>query len=192
VEPVAVKIYRREVRPERGDFADSAVRNLYVSSAKLALQSCNRRLAYLSPGSCIAVGIAMPRSTATEFTLGSVQAKRMFLGWGLSVDGLTVAVIAYDTLYLKANAATQGHFVAAGCQIFEHEANGRKRQMLYHTAPESALESRAAMQPWAALAMQAAVAARKPEKAAKRSAATKAESVTKPRKLGTKPASAKK
>jgi DNA transformation protein and related proteins len=142
----------------------------------------------------------MPRSIASEFaqakarppgadfadycceligSLGPVQAKRMFLGWGLSVDGLTVAVIAYDTLYLKADAATQAHFVAAGCQIFEHEANGRKRQMQYYTAPEGALESRAAMQPWAAFAMQAAVAARKPEKAAKRSAATKPAELTK-------------
>jgi DNA transformation protein and related proteins len=149
----------------------------------------------------------MPRNSTPEFTLtqprpagadfadhcceligslGPVQAKRMFLGWGLSVDGLTVAVIAYDTLYLKANAATQAHFVAAGCQIFEHEANGRKRQMQYHTAPESALESRAAMQPWAALAMQAAVAARKPEKAVKRSVAIKAPAVTKPQKTSAK------
>jgi DNA transformation protein and related proteins len=28
----------------------------------------------------------------------------MFAGWGLGVDGLTVAVMAWDTLYLKANA----------------------------------------------------------------------------------------
>jgi DNA transformation protein and related proteins len=155
----------------------------------------------------------MPRNSPPEFTrtkprppgadfadycceligsLGAVHAKRMFLGWGLSVDGLTVAVIAYDTLYLKAHAATQAHFVAAGSQIFEHEANGRKRQMQYYTAPESALESRAVMQPWAALAMQAAVAARKPEKAVKRSAATKPAAVTKPRRLSAKTPSAKK
>jgi DNA transformation protein and related proteins len=131
----------------------------------------------------------MPRSTSTtEFThakarspgadfadyccdllgsLGEVQAKRMFLGWGLSVDGLTVAVIAWDTLYLKANAQTQPHFAAASCRVFEHEAKGVTRRMQYYTAPESALDSRAGMQPWAALAMQAAVAARKPVKAAK-------------------------
>jgi len=130
-------------------------------------------------------GTAMPRNTPTEFTqarprspsadfadhccelmgsLGTVQAKRMFLGWGLSVEGLTVAVIAWDTLYLKTNAETLPPFVAAGCQVFEHTAKGVTRRMHYHTAPESALESRPAMQPWAALAMQAAVAARKPPK----------------------------
>jgi DNA transformation protein and related proteins len=94
--------------------------------------------------------------------LGHVQAKRMFLGWGLSVEGLTVAVIAWDRLYLKANTQTQSQFLAAGCQVFEHESKGVTRRMQHYTASEAALESRAAMQPWAALAMQAAVAARKP------------------------------
>jgi DNA transformation protein and related proteins len=130
----------------------------------------------------------MPRSSTPEYTqtkprppgadfadyccellgsFGEVQAKRMFLGWGLSVDGLTVAVIAWNTLYLKANAQTQPQFAAAGCQVFEHEAKGITRRMQYYTAPETALESRAAMQPWGALAMQAAVAALKPAKAVK-------------------------
>lgn len=125
----------------------------------------------------------MPRSTAPEFTrakarppgadfadyccellgsLGEVQAKRMFSGWGLSVDGLKVAIIAWDRLYLKANAQTQPNFASAGCQLFEHEAKGKTRRLQYYTAPDSALESHAAMQAWADLAMQAAVAARRP------------------------------
>jgi DNA transformation protein and related proteins len=125
-------------------------------------------------------GVASASRTTTEYTqakarpagadfadyccellasLGAVEAKRMFLGWGLSVGGLTVAVIARSELYLKANAQTLMHFEAAGCQVFEHTANGRTRRMQYYTAPESALESQAQMQPWAALAMQAAVAA---------------------------------
>lgn len=102
-------------------------------------------------------------------SLGEVQAKRMFLGWGLSVDSLTVAVIAWDTLYLKANADSLPNFTAAGCRVFEHESKGVTRRMQYYTAPELALESRTAMQPWAALAMQAALAARKPVRATKRS-----------------------
>jgi DNA transformation protein len=155
------------------------------------------------PVSSQSIEIAMPRSSTTEYaqaktrppgadfadyscellgSLGDVQAKRMFLGWGLAVDDLTIAVIAYDTLYLKANAQTQADFVAVGCQVFEHVANGRTRRMQYYTAPEAALESCAAMQPWAALAMQAALAARKPAKAVKKMGAEKAVAVTKPRK----------
>ncbi|MFM9926200.1 TfoX/Sxy family protein [Variovorax sp. H27-G14] len=151
----------------------------------------------------------MPRRTLTEYTqakarppgadfadyccelmasLGDIQAKRMFLGWGLSVNDLTVAVIAWDTLYLKANAQTQPHFAAVGSQVFEHEANGRTRRMQYSTAPEGALESSTAMQPWAALAMQAAVAALKPARTTRRSATAKtvavAVTVTKPRQSG--------
>lgn len=150
----------------------------------------------------------LPRSSATEYTqskarppgadfadyccellasLGDIQAKRMFMGWGLSVDGLTVAVIAWDKLYLKANAETLQHFVAAGCRVFEHTANGKTRSMQYYTAPEAALESRAAMQPWAAWALQAAVAAhtvaaRKPVAAAKKNRAQQAVDERLPRK----------
>ena len=116
-------------------------------------------------------------------SLGDVHAKRMFLGWGLSVDGLTVAVIAYNALYLKANAETLPQFAAAGCQVIEHESKGVKRRMHYYTAPEAALESRAAMQPWAALAIQAALAARKLAKVVRpRAAASKAVANAKPRK----------
>lgn len=125
----------------------------------------------------------MPRRTAPEYTqakarppgadfadyccellgsLGEVRARRMFSGWGLSVDGLTVAIIAWDRLYLKANAQTQPHFATAGCQRFEYEAQGKTRHLRYYTAPDSALESRAAMRAWADLAMQAAAVARKP------------------------------
>nr|WP_315208220.1 TfoX/Sxy family protein [uncultured Albidiferax sp.] len=145
----------------------------------------------------------MPRSITTEYaqaktrlpgadfadyccellgSLGDVRAKRMFLGWGLNVGDLTVAVIAYDNLYLKANVQTQTGFVAEGCQVFEHVSNGRTRRMQYYTAPEAALESRAAMQPWAALAMQAAVAACKPTKAVKKMDTEKVVEATKPRK----------
>lgn len=92
-------------------------------------------------------------------SLGEVRAKRMFMGWGLGVEGLTLAVIAWDTLYLKTNAETLPRFAAAGCQVFEHTAKGKTRRMHYHSAPPGALESRADMRPWAELAMQAAVAA---------------------------------
>jgi DNA transformation protein and related proteins len=140
----------------------------------------------------------MPRSTATEFTraqarpagadfadhccellgsLGPVHAKRMFAGWGLAVDGMTVAVIAWGQLYLKANPQTQQLFIDAGCQIFEHQSGGVTRRMNYYIAPDSTLESRAAMQPWAALALQAAVAAHSPAKAPKKAAALKPRSV---------------
>ena len=45
-------------------------------------------------------------------SLGRVQARRMFGGWGLSVEGLTVAIVADlgngDTLWLKADSNSLG------------------------------------------------------------------------------------
>jgi len=95
--------------------------------------------------------------------LGPVQAKRMFGGYGLSVDGMNVAIIAYDTLFLKSNEQTKPQWLAAGARAFEYEARGEMRQTHYHTPPDEALESPALMAPWARLALEAAVAARQPK-----------------------------
>lgn len=94
--------------------------------------------------------------------LGTVKAVRMFGGYGLSVDGMNVAIIAWDTLYLKTNAETEPHWLAAGGRAFVYEAKGKPMKLNYHTPPDEALESPALMAPWARLALEAAVAARRP------------------------------
>jgi DNA transformation protein len=94
--------------------------------------------------------------------LGAVRVRRMFGGWGLYVDELFVALIAFDRLYLKADATTRPRFEAAGCQPFVYDARGKSVSLGYWTAPDEALESPALMTPWARLAVQAALAARKP------------------------------
>lgn len=94
--------------------------------------------------------------------LGPVKAQRMFGGYGLSVDGLNVALIAWDTLFLKTNAQTAPHFLAEGARPFEYEARGKTQRLHYHTPPDEALESPALMAPWARRALAAAVAARQP------------------------------
>lgn len=95
-------------------------------------------------------------------SLGPVTARRMFGGWGLSVDGMNVGLIAWETLFLKTNADTEPVWRAAGASPFVYEARGRRMQLHYHTPPDEALESPALMVPWARLALQAAVAARRP------------------------------
>ena len=107
-------------------------------------------------------------------SLGCVQAKRMFGGWGLSIDGLTVAIVADlgdgDRLWLKADADTLARFEAAGCKRFSYPmrrgGETRMQSMNYYSAPEDAMDSADAMASWARLALQAAVAARasKPER----------------------------
>lgn len=90
---------------------------------------------------------------------GPCVARRMFGGWGLSVEGLNIALIAFDTLYLKVDAQTEATFAAAGGQPFRYEAKGRMMSLHYLTPPEEALDSPALMAPWARLALQAALRA---------------------------------
>ncbi|MBX3611123.1 MAG: TfoX/Sxy family protein [Hydrogenophaga sp.] len=107
-------------------------------------------------------------------SLGPVAAQRMFGGWGLSVDGMNVGIIAWDTLFLKTNAETEPQWLAAGARAFVYEAKGKPMSLHYHTPPEEAMESPALMAPWARLALQAALAARAPKPKARPGAKTKA------------------
>ena len=88
----------------------------------------------------------------------------MFGGYGISVEGLTLAILADlgqgERLWLKADAQTRSVFEAAGCQRFTYLAKGKARSMGYYSAPDDAMESARDMTPWALLALQAALAAR--------------------------------
>jgi DNA transformation protein len=90
---------------------------------------------------------------------GAVRRRRMFGGHGLYLDGMFVAIVADERLYLKADATTAPAFESAGGQRFEYEGSGRRVQLQYWTPPDEALDSPALMQPWARRALQAALAA---------------------------------
>lgn len=93
--------------------------------------------------------------------VGPCSARRMFGGWGLSLDGLNLALIADlgdgEKLWLKADSDTQSQFEAAGCQRFlwTTHKNGTPVQlgMGYYSAPVDAMESALAMTPWARMAL---------------------------------------
>ena len=94
--------------------------------------------------------------------LGPVRVKRMFGGHGVYLDGLFVAIVVGDTLYLKADAETLPRFEAAGCAPFTYAAKGGRQVSLhYRAAPAEAMDSPALMRPWATLALQAALRARR-------------------------------
>lgn len=104
-------------------------------------------------------------------SLGPCSAKRMFGGFGISTDSLTVAILANlgqgDTLWLKVNEDSKALFEAEGCARFTYAAQGKLMGMNYYSAPVDAMESPALMAPWARLAWQAALAVHA-AKAAKR------------------------
>ena len=91
---------------------------------------------------------------------GAVHARRMFGGHGVYVDDVFVAILAGETLYLKADEQTQSRFEAAGCRRFEYSARGKQHALGFWTVPPEAMDSPNLMQPWAALAMEAALRAR--------------------------------
>jgi DNA transformation protein len=97
-------------------------------------------------------------------SIGPCLPRRMFGGWGISTDGLTLAIIADlgggDKLWLKADEQARGRFEAAGCERFIYHGKTKTSSMGYYTAPEEAMDSQEAMRPWAALALECALRAR--------------------------------
>jgi DNA transformation protein len=96
-------------------------------------------------------------------TQGRCVAKRMFGGWGISVEGLTFAIIADlgggDKLWLKADEVCRSRFEAAGCERFVYVGKSKTASMGYYTAPEEAMDSHDAMLPWARLSLECAIRA---------------------------------
>jgi DNA transformation protein len=121
-------------------------------------------------------------------TLGPVRARRMFGGHGLYAQDLFVALIAFERLYLKVNAASEPRFAAAGCEPFVYEGKGQPIRMSYWSVPDEAMESPELMAPWARLALQAALqaAAKKAAPPPKATAPKAAASKAAPKKAGPK------
>ncbi len=126
---------------------------------------------------------------------GPCVAKRMFGGWGISTDGLTLAIVADlgvgEILWLKARDDTRARWAAAGCTRFTYistkDGQPVARGMNYYSAPEDAMDSPHAMAPWARLALDAALAARAPVKAPRKAPPAAPRKTAKPSTARTKP-----
>ena len=114
--------------------------------------------------------------------VGKPTAKRMFGGWGISVEGMSIAWLldlsdkgtgSNEKLYLKASDATRAQDEAAGCQRFVYDVKGVPKSVNYYAAPDDAMESPDAMLPWARLALRCALEA-------KATAKPKAKTIAKP------------
>ncbi len=96
--------------------------------------------------------------------LGAIRVKAMFGGWGFYCDELFFALVASETLYLKADAESAGRFREAGGEPFRYaRKDGRTETMNYWTVPGEAMESPAEMLPWGRLALAAALRGRRPK-----------------------------
>ena len=101
-------------------------------------------------------------------TAGPCVARRMFGGYGISTEGLTLAILADlgqgERLWLKASPHSIPMFESVGCKRFTCTPKGKPQSMGYYSAPDEAMESAQEMEPWARLALQAALAARQPKR----------------------------
>lgn len=91
---------------------------------------------------------------------GHVAVKRMFGGHGVYIDGVFMAIIADDELYLKVDDETRADFEAESCAPFVYDKDGKKMIMSYYRAPGEAMDAPHLMQPWARRALAAALRAR--------------------------------
>jgi len=87
---------------------------------------------------------------------GAVSPRRMFGGCGLFRDGLMIALIADETLYLKADAACRTDFEAAGAIPFTYLRAGKRVALSYLSVPAEVLDDRDALSSWAEAAFAAA------------------------------------
>ncbi len=92
-------------------------------------------------------------------TIGPVESKSMFGGFGVFLEGLMFGLIADGELYLKVDAENIADYEELGLQAFSFNKNGKEFSMGYYQAPEETLENSELMRDWAAKAYEVAMRA---------------------------------
>lgn len=93
--------------------------------------------------------------------LGPLVAKRMFGGAGIMLDGMMIAVVFGETIYIKADEATEAAFEAAGSSVFTFQMkDGRTGRLRYWRLPEAAQDDPEEAVRWGRLGLEAALRAR--------------------------------
>jgi len=92
-------------------------------------------------------------------SIGPVISKKMFGGYGFFLDGLMFALMADNTLYLKADIETAKEFKALGLEQFTYSRKGKEFAMSYYRSPDEILEASDEMYSWANKAYGAALRA---------------------------------
>ena len=91
--------------------------------------------------------------------LGTLRIRRMFGGAGVSLDGLSIGLIADGVLYLKVDAETAPIFAAEGLEPFTFDKDGAPVALSYRRAPDAAFDDPEIMRDWVQLARAAAARA---------------------------------
>jgi DNA transformation protein and related proteins len=95
--------------------------------------------------------------------LPNVTSRRMFGGVGLYSDGFFFALLADDTLYLKADDRNRADFERHGCQPFRPFADRPHWSMSYYDVPAEVLDDAEELGRWARKSLAAGIAAARPK-----------------------------
>jgi DNA transformation protein len=96
--------------------------------------------------------------------LGPVVARRMFGGFGIYLDDVMFALIAYDILYLKVDDGNRQAYEDAGLPHFVYTDKRKPIRMPYREAPSEGFDDPEVLCDWASAAYAAALRARKPKR----------------------------
>lgn len=91
---------------------------------------------------------------------GSIDARRMFGGYGIYHDGVMFALVSDEVLYLKADDATAADFESRGLGRFQYNKAGAVVSVSYFEAPEEIFDDPEAALEWARRGYDAALRAR--------------------------------
>jgi len=95
---------------------------------------------------------------------GPIQPRRMFGGYGIFYKELMFALVADDTLYLKADETISPYFTERELEQFNYEKQGKAFKMSYYMAPEDIFDDPEEAKIWADRSYAAAVRTKKPKK----------------------------
>lgn len=99
--------------------------------------------------------------------LGHITTRRMFGKTGVFCDGVMLAIVADNTLYLRVDDLNRAAFAeAASSPPLSYEKQGRSIDLAYWPAPDRLFDSPDDLLAWARLALAAAhrVAAKRPSR----------------------------
>lgn len=85
---------------------------------------------------------------------GEPSARFMFGGWGLYLDGVIIAIVADEVLYLKVDGTTRAAFEEAGSAPFKPFPD-KDSTMSYYDAPADLHDDEDQFDRWIRLAIEA-------------------------------------
>jgi len=86
---------------------------------------------------------------------GTVQAKRMFGGAGLYLDGTIFAILSADTLFLKVDDENRDRFIEEDMEPFNPFEDGKRFIRSYYECPPRLLEDEDELCEWSKLSWEA-------------------------------------